>query len=111
MRTQTVLSLLALSAMLSVTPAHAAPPPTGPAGRKCEMPRMDYPNDQTGYETNYLSAGPLYPGESGTLVCSLHENNNTPSGSAILSESYADPSGDVIVVPAHPVTYPATAAD
>ncbi len=94
-----------------VAPSHAAPPPGGPTGRKCGFHAITDVTREAGWQTGDIDAGPLVTGEAGTLVCSIHVNNNTHDGSALVTETVGDTAGLVAVMAPRPLNYPATMAD
>ncbi|MDQ1710872.1 MAG: hypothetical protein QOE45_322 [Frankiaceae bacterium] len=109
------LALCAVAAVMMATayaaPSNAAPPPGGPVGRKCGFNSTTDVTREAGWQIGDINAGPLVTGEAGTLVCSVHVNNNVHSGAAVTSASAAATAGLVAVLAPTPLNYPATAAD
>jgi hypothetical protein len=93
------------------TPAHAAPPPGGPVGDKCSFTSVTDVTREAGWQTGEIEAGPLVTGEAGTLVCSIHVNNDTHSGAAAVTESVNATGGVVALMPPRALSYQATDAD
>ena len=105
------LGLCAVVATLAATvvPASASPLPTGPVGRVCELTQVPDLYVDDGWQGGDLRAGPLYTAEPGTLVCSVHVNNNSHNGAAYASASF--PAANGVVFGTAPVVYQATDAD
>jgi hypothetical protein len=109
MRIRTVLCVIPLGAALCATPAHAGATDL-PAGRKCAFNSSTDVTREAGWQVGDVNAGPLVTGAAGTLVCSIHVNNATHSGLAVVTET-VDAVGAVAVMAPRPVEYRATAAD
>jgi hypothetical protein len=109
------LALYAVAATTMATafaaPSHANPLPTGPVGAKCRFNSTTDVTREAGWQTGAIEAGPLVVAESGTLKCSIHVNNNTHAGAAVVVETQADTAGAVAVMAPRTLNYPATAAD
>jgi hypothetical protein len=109
-------ALLAGTALTGVPAAHAGGcpdphDPLGPCGRKCTFNSATDVTREAGWQTGAIAAGPLVTGESGTLKCTMHVNNNTHSGAAVVTETQGDTGGVAVVMAPRPLNYPATAAD
>jgi hypothetical protein len=85
-------------------------PPGGPAGQKCRFNSTTDVTREAGWQTGDIQAGPLVTGEGGTLKCSIHVNNNTHAGAALVTET-AGAVGGVAVMEPRTLNYQATAAD
>ena len=94
-----------------VTPSSAAPPPGGPAGRKCGFNSSTDVTREAGWQIGDINAGPLVTGEAGTLECSVHVNNNVHNGAALVTQTVGDTAGLVAVMEPRELHYQATAAD
>jgi hypothetical protein len=82
----------------------------GPMGRKCAFNSTTDVTREAGWQLGAVNAGPLATGEDGTLVCSVHVNNDVHNGPAAATAS-ASATGDTVVLAPQPISYPATAAD
>jgi hypothetical protein len=92
-----------------VTPSHAGPTDL-PIGQKCRFNSTTDVTREAGWQTGDINAGPLVTGATGTLVCSIHVNNNTHDGVALVTET-ADATGVAVVMAPRTLNYQATAAD
>lgn len=94
------------------TPPHN-PVPGGPQGRKCGFNSTTDVTREAGWQVGAISAGPLVTAEDGTLVCSVHVNNNDHAGPSVAEVSgTADPvAATAVVIEPREISYPATAAD
>lgn len=102
-----LLAGLALGSMVTAfsMPAHAA----DPEGRKCAMNSATDVTTEAGKQAAVVTAGPLYTGEAGTLVCTIIVNAN--SHSTVGKSVPVAASNGVAVLEPTQVQYNATAAD
>jgi hypothetical protein len=82
-----------------------------PVGAKCRFNSTTDVTREAGWQIGDINAGPLVTGESGTLYCSIHVNNNVHSGAAVVPPESAIANGGVVTMEPRTLNYPATAAD
>jgi hypothetical protein len=107
--TTLILTAVLAGALPGAAPSYAGPADL-PAGRKCAFSSTVDVTAPPGRQTGDINAGPLLTAQAGTLVCSIHVDNNTHSGPAVVSEPVAAAAGAVVVM-ARTLNYQATAAD
>jgi hypothetical protein len=90
----------------------AAPPPVAPnpCGRTCGFLSVTDPSREVGSQSGEIDAGPLSTGEGGTLVCSIHVNNDLHSGAAAAVHEVSTDVGVAVMAP-RLLSYLATASD